>query len=147
MKLYISCCLPSCSDPSNIRLIGGATHCAGELQMNLKSKWKPVDDPRFDWNLRTADVICRWLNCGSAVSAKIKYTAQSRKVWKVNASYVQSESVLRKYASMMSQPSSSSLEITCTGELYIISPSPEKGYIKQLHVYYDNTYFIFLCYQ
>lgn len=100
-----------CSDLSNIRLMGGATRCDGELEMKLDNVWKPVDDPSFDWNLRTAAVVCRQLDCGSAVSAKIKYSNQH--VWKIKASSLQSGFAPRD--SMKPRYSSSSMEITCSG--------------------------------
>ncbi|XP_041789980.1 deleted in malignant brain tumors 1 protein-like [Chelmon rostratus] len=61
-------------EPANIRLMGGATHCAGGLEMKLHNDWKPVDDLLFDWNLRTAAVSVRLVNgttlCSGGVEVK-----------------------------------------------------------------------------
>ncbi|XP_045904015.1 uncharacterized protein LOC123970161 [Micropterus dolomieu] len=94
--------------------------------MKLYNDWKPVDDPLFGWDLRTADLVCRQLDCGSAVSAKIKDNRSVRHVWKINASSVLSASALRDYKSVTPQNSSTSLEITCSDLLFqpMISVSP-----------------------
>ncbi|XP_044047659.1 scavenger receptor cysteine-rich type 1 protein M130-like [Siniperca chuatsi] len=108
-------------ETGNIRLMGGATRCAGELEMKLHNDWKPVDDDiSFGWNLRTAAIVCRQLDCGSAVSTKIK-NKYLGPVWKINASSVQSGSALRDYISMTSQSSSSSLEITCSESVRLVN--------------------------
>ncbi|XP_070782379.1 CD5 antigen-like [Enoplosus armatus] len=105
-------------EPGNIRLMGGATRCAGGLEMKLHNDWKPVDDHMFDWNLRTAAEVCRQLDCGSVVSAKIKHNYLVRHVWKMNASSVQS---VKSVQSMKPQYSSSSMEITCSESVRLLN--------------------------
>ncbi|KAG7238972.1 hypothetical protein INR49_030310, partial [Caranx melampygus] len=53
------------SSTEHVRLVGGASRCAGELQVN-QGEWRPVD-----WNscnLKIASVVCRELDCGSVIS-------------------------------------------------------------------------------
>uniref|UniRef100_A0A672YI96 SRCR domain-containing protein n=1 Tax=Sphaeramia orbicularis TaxID=375764 RepID=A0A672YI96_9TELE len=63
----------TCTDPDDVRLVGGASRCNGEVQIKHHGKWRDVrygyyySDP---WTLKAADVICRRLDCGSAVSVR-----------------------------------------------------------------------------
>nr|XP_033486371.1 scavenger receptor cysteine-rich type 1 protein M130-like [Epinephelus lanceolatus] len=57
----------TCSEPSGVRLNGGANRCAGVLEMKRLDEWKPV--AANNWNLlKLAGVVCRELDCGSVVS-------------------------------------------------------------------------------
>ncbi|XP_039644372.1 scavenger receptor cysteine-rich type 1 protein M130-like [Perca fluviatilis] len=58
----------TCSEPDNLRLARGSSRCAGELEMKKEGKWSKVDAKDSAWNLKAADVVCRHLDCGSAVS-------------------------------------------------------------------------------
>ncbi|XP_071360716.1 CD5 antigen-like [Trachinotus anak] len=108
-------------EPGDIRLNGGANRCAGGLEMKLHNDWKPVDDLYFGWNLRTSAAVCKQLDCGSAVSAKIKESILSSFVWKINTSSIQSDSAPRQYVSMKPQYSFSSLEITCSESVRLVN--------------------------
>ncbi|XP_041826618.1 scavenger receptor cysteine-rich type 1 protein M130-like [Melanotaenia boesemani] len=83
----------TCSDP--VRLVGGASRCAGRLEMKL-GEWTPVDGYR--WTLETAAVICEHLNCGSAVSVGKRKEASRRSVWSIESDCIQSGSLLRECA-------------------------------------------------
>uniref|UniRef100_A0AAY4C2L3 SRCR domain-containing protein n=1 Tax=Denticeps clupeoides TaxID=299321 RepID=A0AAY4C2L3_9TELE len=56
-----------CSNSALIRLAGGPDRCAGRLEVNLYGKWGTVCDDY--WHLENAEVVCRQLDCGSAVGA------------------------------------------------------------------------------
>ncbi|XP_058273166.1 deleted in malignant brain tumors 1 protein-like, partial [Hemibagrus wyckioides] len=61
-----------CSKHWSLRLSGGKGSCSGRLEVYHNSTWGSVCDDR--WNIRNAQVVCRQLGCGSALSA-------DRNVW------------------------------------------------------------------
>ncbi|XP_064820900.1 scavenger receptor cysteine-rich type 1 protein M130-like [Oncorhynchus masou masou] len=67
-------CLPgnavglTCSEPDDVRLVGGGSRCAGGVEWNDQGEWRIVGAD--DWDQRdVAAVVCRQLGCGSTVSA------------------------------------------------------------------------------
>ncbi|XP_023262139.1 scavenger receptor cysteine-rich type 1 protein M130-like [Seriola lalandi dorsalis] len=96
-----------------VRLVGGASRCAGTLEVKLW-KWRPVDD--YYWTLKAAAVACRDLDCGSAVSTRKK--SSKRSVWRINTDCVHSGFTLRECLS--SDSSSSTLELTCSDSVRLV---------------------------
>ena len=76
-----------------------------------QGEWRPVDS---SWDLKAASVVCRDLDCGSAVSIRRRYESSRRSVWWINTDCVQSGSTLKECS--LSLSSSSTVEITCSGE-------------------------------
>ncbi|XP_042253975.1 uncharacterized protein LOC121887310 [Thunnus maccoyii] len=97
----------TCSEP--VRLVGGASRCAGTLEMK-QGEWRPVWDS--DWTPKEAAAACRNLDCGSAVSIGSRNEASDRPVWLISSYCVHSGSALRDCAS--SSSSSSIMELTCS---------------------------------
>uniref|UniRef100_UPI003AAFE7B2 scavenger receptor cysteine-rich type 1 protein M130-like n=1 Tax=Centroberyx gerrardi TaxID=166262 RepID=UPI003AAFE7B2 len=116
----------TCSEPDDVRLVGGASRCAGGLEVKQHGDWKPVDDLFSYWSLKSAAVVCRQLDCGSAVSTDRREDSSERSVWRIRSPCLQSGSTLMKCVSTGSDSSSSSLQITCSDLLVqpIISLSP-----------------------
>uniref|UniRef100_A0AAZ1X4K7 SRCR domain-containing protein n=1 Tax=Oreochromis aureus TaxID=47969 RepID=A0AAZ1X4K7_OREAU len=69
-----------CSDL--IRLVGsGSSRCSGRVEIFHNNIWGTVSDS--NWNLNDAEVVCRQLNCGSALEAtqSSKFGAGTGQVW------------------------------------------------------------------
>ncbi|XP_067451804.1 uncharacterized protein [Thunnus thynnus] len=99
----------TCSEP--VRLVGGASHCAGTLEVKL-GEWRPVYD--FYWSPKKAAVACTELDCGSAVSTGNRNESSVRSVWRINRDCVESGSSLRDCVISSSGSSSSIMELTCS---------------------------------
>ncbi|XP_038586893.1 scavenger receptor cysteine-rich type 1 protein M130-like, partial [Micropterus salmoides] len=98
----------TCSEP--VRLVGGASRCAGTLEVKHQGDWRPMSYSVSVWTLETAAVACRELDCGSAVSVGQRKESTYRAVWWIRSDCVQSGSPLREC--VRSSSSSSFLDVT-----------------------------------
>ncbi|XP_038559135.1 scavenger receptor cysteine-rich type 1 protein M160-like [Micropterus salmoides] len=108
----------TCSEPDDVRLVGGASRCAGTLELKHQGDWRPVSYFDSDWTLKTAGVVCRDLDCGSAVSVGKRKESSDRPVWSINSDCVQSGSALRECSESFSF--SSILDLTCTDSVRLL---------------------------
>ncbi|XP_038568491.1 uncharacterized protein LOC119898353 [Micropterus salmoides] len=96
-----------------VRLVGGASRCAGTLEVKHQGEWRPVSYYYSVWTLKTAAVACRELDCGSAVSVGERKESSVRPVCWTRSDCVQSGSALRECVAS-SGPSPSILDLTCS---------------------------------
>uniref|UniRef100_A0A672YKT9 SRCR domain-containing protein n=1 Tax=Sphaeramia orbicularis TaxID=375764 RepID=A0A672YKT9_9TELE len=84
----------TCTDPDDVRLVGGASRCNGTVQIKHHGEWRDmVYGYSFDpWTLKAADVICRRLDCGPAVSVRESGTTAPK--WTISPSCLLSTSTL-----------------------------------------------------
>uniref|UniRef100_A0A672FU69 SRCR domain-containing protein n=1 Tax=Salarias fasciatus TaxID=181472 RepID=A0A672FU69_SALFA len=108
----------TCSEVNEIRLVGGASRCAGSLELKFLGQQRPVD-PRF-FTLKTAALICEHLNCGSTVSFE-PTDVSHQSVWIIHSYYVQSHSDLWNSVTSINSPFS--LKLTCSDSVRLLNGS------------------------
>uniref|UniRef100_A0A8C4H436 SRCR domain-containing protein n=1 Tax=Dicentrarchus labrax TaxID=13489 RepID=A0A8C4H436_DICLA len=114
----------SCFCSDSVRLVGGDSRCAGSLELRHKGDRRPVIG--LFWTLKEANVVCRNLDCGSAVSVEHTKESSDRPVWVIISDCVQSGSSLRKCA--LSDSSSYILNLTCSDSVRLVDgTSPCSG--------------------
>ena len=89
-------CLPFCpfTEPDNVRLVGGTSHCAGTLEIKQQGEWRPAKF-RSEWNLHTSAAVCRQLDCGSVLSTG-RISASDEPVWEITSRCEASDYLLRE---------------------------------------------------
>uniref|UniRef100_I3KNY0 SRCR domain-containing protein n=1 Tax=Oreochromis niloticus TaxID=8128 RepID=I3KNY0_ORENI len=127
----------TCSDPDDVRLVDGASHCTGKLEVNHLGEWKPMYGS--SWTLKETAVICDRLGCGSAVSAIEGMENFPRSWWEIDSECFMSGSALREClkprynAYLMYLTCSDSVRLMngtslCSGRLEVKSDQPNPSW-------------------
>ncbi|TDH15420.1 hypothetical protein EPR50_G00031040 [Perca flavescens] len=111
----------TCSEPDNFQLVRGSSRCAGELEIKKEGWWRKVDAEDSAWNLKAADVVCRLLDCGSAVSTGWKEMEMYTGIWRIRSTCLQSKSAVRECILTKYSTSLSNLEITCSDSVRLVN--------------------------
>uniref|UniRef100_A0A8C9SA13 SRCR domain-containing protein n=1 Tax=Scleropages formosus TaxID=113540 RepID=A0A8C9SA13_SCLFO len=101
-----------CSGPNDLRLVKGGSRCAGTVEVYRWGQWGTV--AQYNWDLNDAAVVCRQLDCGSAVVTPIRahFGEGSGKVLLRDVSCNGSESALRDCGA---PDFIHAVELTCSG--------------------------------
>ncbi|XP_041638365.1 scavenger receptor cysteine-rich type 1 protein M130-like, partial [Cheilinus undulatus] len=110
----------TCSGPDEVRLVGGSSTCSGRLEIKHHGQWRPGDPRYSSWTLKDSAVICRRLDCGSAVSSRWIKESSDRSVWWITPDCVESKSTLKECVSTVGRPSSDVLEMTCSDSVRLV---------------------------
>ncbi|KAJ0037088.1 hypothetical protein NL108_017196 [Boleophthalmus pectinirostris] len=118
---------------AEFRLVGGASRCAGILQVKHEGEWRRVD--HFEpWDLEAIAVVCRDLDCGSVVHGTKKHYFPESRVWMVTPDCVKTFSV-RECVSVSFSSSSEGLEVKCSGKSLILY-----FYVSKTHTHTHTTH-------
>uniref|UniRef100_A0A4W3I4T0 SRCR domain-containing protein n=1 Tax=Callorhinchus milii TaxID=7868 RepID=A0A4W3I4T0_CALMI len=106
----------------HLRLESGGSRCDGRVEIYHNGTWgRLLDD---SWNISDADVICRQLNCGSAVSVynSSQYGEGSGPVWINNVQCAGTETHIWNcpYSTVASSSRTSrDVGVLCSGEFFV----------------------------
>ena len=101
--------------------MGGTSRCTGTLEIKHQGNWRLAND--YSWNLKTAAVVCRQLDCGSAVSTREVPVSDKRPAWMLSSQCSGSESTLGQCGSVDGEGNTATTvhEVVCSGNTLIIS--------------------------
>ncbi|XP_055007407.1 scavenger receptor cysteine-rich type 1 protein M130-like [Boleophthalmus pectinirostris] len=110
----------TCSEP--LRLVGGASRCAGTVEMRVRGEWRRVFESYGPYEKEAAVGVCRDLDCGSAVYGESRDDFPEGPVWRVSSDCVNRKSSVRGCVSAVSS-SSEGLDVVCSDSVRLVSGS------------------------
>ncbi|XP_061576127.1 scavenger receptor cysteine-rich type 1 protein M160-like [Cololabis saira] len=103
----------TCSDPVDVKLVGGANRCTGQLQVKHSGVWRPAFDINRGWNQKVSDFVCGRLDCGSSVTTAIR-EHQEELVWWISSHCIEIKSMMGECVMLKGASNPFVLEITCS---------------------------------
>ncbi|XP_042201728.1 deleted in malignant brain tumors 1 protein-like [Callorhinchus milii] len=84
-----------CSEYHSLKLIGGNNNCSGTVKLQRDYKSGTICD--YYWDMKDADVLCRQLDCGFALSTGLgaQFGKETGRIWKTNFNCVGTQWHLR----------------------------------------------------
>ena len=71
--------------------MGGTTHCSGTLEVKHEGEWRAVsgwsERVDSDWLQKASSVVCKQMDCGSAVTTERTRGHTSEPVWVISSCY------------------------------------------------------------
>ncbi|XP_055011390.1 scavenger receptor cysteine-rich type 1 protein M160-like [Boleophthalmus pectinirostris] len=116
----------TCSEP--LRLVGGANRCAGTLEVRHRGEWRRMVPyhPRDPWNREATAVVCRDLDCGSAISEDLRDGFPQTLVWDITsvcARKRRKKFAVRECIWNRSYPTDEGFEVVCSESVRLVSGS------------------------
>ncbi|XP_070710683.1 scavenger receptor cysteine-rich type 1 protein M130-like [Pempheris klunzingeri] len=103
-------------EASYVRLVDN--RCAGKMEVERQKTWRPVSY-QHSWSLKEAAVVCRQLNCGSALStSKVDGWTEPLLTWRFYSDCDGSERALMDCGAWKTWLSFSTVEVVCTDVLF-----------------------------
>ena len=100
-----------------MRLVDEGSRCAGRVEIKHQEEWRQLNS--YIWNVKQAAVVCRQLDCGSAVSTREYDGAEDRPVWEFESDCAGTESALRECGRVSGERNTSStVEVICSGNTH-----------------------------
>ncbi|XP_029373860.1 scavenger receptor cysteine-rich type 1 protein M130-like isoform X2 [Echeneis naucrates] len=111
----------TCTDPDDVRLVGGDNKCTGTLELKHKGLWRPAYHANLKWDLKTAEFICKQLGCGSAISTT-EISSKVKPVWLLYSSCIKSKYPMRECVKMNENESrANNLTIACSESVRLLN--------------------------
>uniref|UniRef100_A0A493T2K7 Soluble scavenger receptor cysteine-rich domain-containing protein SSC5D n=1 Tax=Anas platyrhynchos platyrhynchos TaxID=8840 RepID=A0A493T2K7_ANAPP len=93
-SVILLCFAPGVAEAAPIRLVNGSSPCAGRVEVFHDQQWGTVCDD--GWDIAEANVVCRQLGCGAALSApgSARFGEGSDPIWLDDVNCIGTEAVL-----------------------------------------------------